>query len=175
MPPKSKNEPEPAGVVDETGTEPEYATADEMATVLDELASLSERVERMERESRSAASEPERFRDARQAAAARTDPTLRASVGHGARRRQSEGDRQDQIQRENAERHLHEPAGDGVVPIPAPGDDIDQGGRGFEDPASPHFEDEGGMAQIDEPTPDSDREPAPDVNTGDVTALNPTR
>lgn len=176
MPPKSKT-PDPV-LPDETGTD-EYATADEMATVLDSLAELSERVDRMERATSAAAGEGHRP-DIRQAAAMRNDPVFRAQVGRGARRRQSEGDRQDEILRKNAERHMFEPAGDGVVTsamtpgVPKPG--FEPGEPGMEDASSPAFDSEGGMGQVDET---ADREPEtgePEIGntitTDDTAALN---
>ena len=87
----------------------EFATADDMATVLETLADLSERVEHVERVQLDAD---------RRAAAGRPgagDPVFMATTGRGGRARQSEGARQDSIEQENARAHLFEPAGDGVV------------------------------------------------------------
>lgn len=179
MPTKSKAATEPADTVEpieETTSEGGelYATADEMATVLETLAELSERVDTIERRQSMPPGQARTDvpRDARQAAAMRDDRVFRAQVGRGDRRRESEGERQDKIVRENAERHLHEPAGDGVVTGDLTARARDRGGfdpgeDGMEDPASPKFESEGGMDQLDESDGSHTH-----ITTEDTAALN---
>lgn len=152
MPPKNKTEPDPsaavdAPMVDESG----YATADEMATVLDTLAELSERVDAIERERAAGSPADDEIEARRRAAAARSDdPVFLATTGHGRRpRRESEGERQDKVVTENARRHMHEPAGDAApTSMLAVGRAPDVGtgepGEGaMEDPSSPRFDERG--------------------------------
>lgn len=148
MPPKNKTETTPVDP-DVTAPVDDMTDSDEMATVLETLADLSERLERVERAQTEAPGQAraEARMDIRQAAAASTDPVFRAQVGRGDRRRESEGERQDKITQENARRHLHEPAGDGVVTAPitsgVPARTDEPGEGGMEDAASPRFDERG--------------------------------
>ena len=151
---KSKT-PDPA---DAPADEHEYVTADMMAVALDAIADLTDRVEAIEAGKTAPAETGDPFRDARQAAAARTDPVFLAQVGRGRRRRMSEGERQDEIVQANALAHLHEPAGDGIVTAPIT--------RGAVDAAVP--------ANTDEPGEGAPGDSA-GITTDDTAALNPTR
>lgn len=122
-----------------------YASTEDLAAVYDVMAEISERLDAVERVQRAAA-----------AGRPGNDPVFLATTGRGGRRRESEGERQDKIVNENAQRHLMDRAGDGVptqaitdgAPTAARQPDPDE--RGMEDPASPNFEEHGGEDQRSE-------------------------